>query len=247
MRAIGRDRQGRNQAVGGLSTALPLARADGAGELPDAGAARMVPRSGLGTQVAGACTRNAVAKATGLGAGDDHRSITSISGGAFGRRLDIDMIEIAAGFAKQVILPGQADLDPRRGHAARFLPALLLRPGRGRAGCFGQDRRLDPPGHRLVGDGALGAGRAFKDGLDAGRGRMRGRRDALRGARRRSSIMSGPSPMAFSTGWWRGVGPTHNRVRGRKLRRRAGGGGQAGPGGLSPDHARQEPARAGGP
>ena len=133
-----------------------------------------------GTQVP-VRTQNVVAKMTGL----KPETIvvnTLICGGAFGRRLDIDMIEIAAGFAKQVPYPLKMIWTPRRGRAARLLPAPLLRPDRRRA----STRRGKLVGwtHRTTGSSVMA--RWAPDGLEERarprHGRGRGRRHALRRA-----------------------------------------------------------------
>jgi isoquinoline 1-oxidoreductase beta subunit len=54
-------------------------------------------------------------------------------GGGVGRGLEPDGTLLAVKIAKHVDGSGQGDLEPRRGHPARHLPALLLRQDLGRA------------------------------------------------------------------------------------------------------------------
>ena len=54
---------------------------------------------------------------------------------------------------------GQGHLEPGGGHPARCLSPLLLRPPDRRLGCPGNACRLEPPRHRLLYPGAMGAAR----------------------------------------------------------------------------------------
>jgi len=133
---------------------------------------------------------------------------TLISGGAFGRRLDIDMIEIAAGFAKQVPYPvkmvwtREEDVqhDYYRPHYYDRIAAGLDASG-----------KLVGWTHRVTGSSVMArwAPDGFVNGLDP---------DAVEAAvgdtpydvPAELSEYVRSEPDGVNTGWWRGVGPTHN-------------------------------------
>ena len=187
--------------------------------------------------------QNAVAEATGLP--PEKVKVNNLYiGGAFGRRLDIDSIAVAAAIAKQVNYPVKLvwtrEEDLRHDY---YRPYYYDRVSAG-LDAERQDRRVDASRHRVLRHGALGAGRIGERAGPATRWN----------ARRRRPTRSPPSfvdyvrhePDGMGTGWWRGVGPTHNRVRRRKFRRRTGRRREAGPGRVPPQHADEKPARAGG-
>ena len=128
-------------------------------------------------------------------------------GGAFGRRLDVDSIEIAAKIAAQVRYPVKLvwtrEEDLRHDY---YRPYYFDRVSAG----LDADGRLIGWTHRVTGSSILARWMpsAFKNGLD---------NDAVECAvetpydvpanfvdyvRHESAVMN--------TGWWRGVGPTHN-------------------------------------
>jgi isoquinoline 1-oxidoreductase beta subunit len=159
----------------------------------------------VGTQVP-VRARNAVAKATGLA--PETIIINNLySGGAFGRRLDIDFVETAAGFAKQVAYPVKLiwtrEEDIQHDY---YRPYYYDRVSAG----------LDAAGkivgwtHRVTGSSIMArwVPPAFKNGLDA---------DAVEGAAETPYEVPATlvdyvrvEPEGVGTGWWRGVGPTHN-------------------------------------
>ena len=158
-----------------------------------------------GTQVP-VRTRNAVARVTGLA--PDKIVINNLySGGAFGRRLDIDMIELAAGVARQVAYPVKLIWTREEDIQHDFYrPYYYDRVSAG----------LDAKGkivgwtHRVTGSSVMARWipPAFKNGLDA---------DAVEGAAETPYEVPATfvdyvraEPQGLSTGWWRGVGPTHN-------------------------------------
>jgi isoquinoline 1-oxidoreductase beta subunit len=159
----------------------------------------------VGTQVP-VRAQNAVAKMTGLK--PETVTINNLyCGGAFGRRLDIDMIEIAAGFAKQVAYPVKLiwtrEQDTQHDY---YRPYYYDRVAAG----------LDASGklvgwtHRVTGSSVMArwAPAGFKDGLDP---------DAVEGAAETPYDVPATlvdyvraEPEGINTGFWRGVGPTHN-------------------------------------
>ncbi|HTJ65398.1 MAG TPA: xanthine dehydrogenase family protein molybdopterin-binding subunit [Alphaproteobacteria bacterium] len=159
-----------------------------------------------GTQVP-VRTQNAVAKVAGLKP-ETVVVNTLISGGAFGRRLDIDMIEIAAGFAKQVPYPvkmiwtREEDVqhDYYRPHYYDRISAGLDASGK----LVGWTQRNT--GSSVMARWAPGA---LENGLDT---------DAVEAAVGNTpydvpaelSEYVQLEPDGVNTGWWRGVGPTHN-------------------------------------
>jgi isoquinoline 1-oxidoreductase beta subunit len=158
-----------------------------------------------GTQVP-VRAQNAVAKVTGLKP-ETVKVNNMICGGAFGRRLDIDMVEVAAGFAKQVPYPVKMvwtrEEDIRHDY---YRPYYYDRLSAG----------LDASGklvgwtHRVTGSSIMArwAPDGFQDGLDP---------DAVEGAADTPYAVAATlvdyvraEPDGLGTGWWRGVGPTHN-------------------------------------
>ena len=159
----------------------------------------------VGTQVP-VRAQKAVADATGLP--PDSVTVNNLyMGGAFGRRLDIDNIEVAAKLARQVSYPVKIvwtrEEDLRHDY---YRPYYYDRVSAG----------LDTNGkivgwtHRVTGSSvaARWAPAIFKNGLDP---------DAVEGAAETPyevpatfvDYVRHESP-GVNTGWWRGVGPTHN-------------------------------------
>ena len=158
-----------------------------------------------GTQVP-VRTRNAVARVTGL-APDKIVINNLLSGGAFGRRLDIDMIELAAGVAKQVAYPVKLIWTREEDIQHDFYRPYYY--DRVSAGLDAQGRIVGWT-HRVTGSSvtARWIPPAFKDGLD---------KDAVEGAAETPYEVPATfvdyvraEPQGMGTGWWRGVGPTHN-------------------------------------
>ena len=158
-----------------------------------------------GTQVP-VRTRNAVARVTGL-APDKIVINNLLSGGAFGRRLDIDMIELAAGVAKQVAYPVKLIWTREEDIQHDFYRPYYY--DRVAAGLDAQGRIVGWT-HRVTGSSvtARWIPPAFKDGLD---------KDAVEGAAETPYEVPATfvdyvraEPQGMGTGWWRGVGPTHN-------------------------------------
>jgi isoquinoline 1-oxidoreductase beta subunit len=158
-----------------------------------------------GTQVP-VRTQNAVARVTGL---PPNKVVVNnlLSGGAFGRRLDIDMIEIAAGVAKQVPYPVKLVWTREEDLQHDFYRPYYY--DRVSAGLDAQGRIVGWT-HRVTGSSVMARWipPAFKNGLDA---------DAVEGAVETPYEVPASfvdyvraEPQGLSTGWWRGVGPTHN-------------------------------------
>jgi isoquinoline 1-oxidoreductase beta subunit len=160
----------------------------------------------VGTQVP-VRAQDAVAKATGLP--KDQVKINNLYiGGAFGRRLDIDSITVAAELAKQVSYPVKLiwtrEVDMRHDY---YRPYYYDRVSGG----------LDAKGnliawtHRVTGSSVMArwAPAGLKpDGLDP---------DAVECAAETPYDVPAAfvdyvrhEPRGVGTGWWRGVGPTHN-------------------------------------
>ncbi len=159
----------------------------------------------VGTQVP-VRAQKAVAAATGL----PLEKVTvnnQLMGGAFGRRLDIDSIEVAAAIAKQVSYPVKLvwtrEEDLRHDY---YRPYYYDRVAAG----------LDAAGkvvgrtHRVTGSSiyARWAPAGFKNGLDP---------DAIECAAETPYEIPAElveyvrhEPAGMNTSWWRGVGPTHN-------------------------------------
>ena len=158
-----------------------------------------------GTQVP-VRAQNVVAKVTGL---QPNTVVINnlLSGGAFGRRLDIDMIEIAAGVAKQVPYPVKLIWTREQDMQHDFYRPYYY--DRVSAGLDAQGRIVGWT-HRVTGSSVMARWipPAFKNGLDA---------DAVECATETPYEVPATfvdyvraEPAALSTGWWRGVGPTHN-------------------------------------
>jgi isoquinoline 1-oxidoreductase subunit beta len=158
-----------------------------------------------GTQVP-VRAQNTVAKVTGL---PPEKVVVNnlLSGGAFGRRLDIDMIELAAGVAKQVSYPVKLiwtrEEDMQHDY---YRPYYYDRVS---AGLDAQGKLVGWT-HRVTGSSVMARWipPAFKNGLDG---------DAVEGAAETPYEVPATfvdyvraEPPGLSTGWWRGVGPTHN-------------------------------------
>jgi isoquinoline 1-oxidoreductase beta subunit len=159
----------------------------------------------VGTQVP-VRARNAVAKATGLA--PETITINNLySGGAFGRRLDIDMVEIAAGFAKQVSYPVKLIWTREEDTQHDWYRPYYY--DRVAAGLDGSGKIVGWT-HRVTGSSVMArwAPAGFKDGIDP---------DSVEGAVETPYAV--PATLVdyvraesdgVPTGWWRGVGPTHN-------------------------------------
>ena len=158
-----------------------------------------------GTQVP-VRAQNAVAKVTGLAPATI--VINNLySGGAFGRRLDIDMIEIAAGVAKQVPYPVKLIWTREQDMQHDFYRPYYY--DRVSAGLDGQGKIVGWT-HRVTGSSVMArwAPPGFKNGMDP---------DAVECAAETPYEVPATfvdyvraEPQGMSTGWWRGVGPTHN-------------------------------------
>jgi isoquinoline 1-oxidoreductase beta subunit len=159
----------------------------------------------VGTQVP-VRAQKAVAEATGLPL-EKVVVYNQLMGGAFGRRLDIDSVAVAAAIAKQVSYPvklvwtREEDLrhDYYRPYYYDHVSAGLDASG-----------RLIGRTHRVTGPSILArwAPAAFKNGLD---------RDAVECAAETPYDIPAEfvdyvrhEPDGMNTSWWRGVGPTHN-------------------------------------
>ena len=159
----------------------------------------------VGTQVP-VRAQNTVAQVTGLPA--DKVKINNLYiGGAFGRRLDIDSIAVAAAIAKQVNYPIKLvwtrEVDLRHDY---YRPYYYDRVSAG----------LDAKGnivgwtHRITGSSVMArwAPAGLVNGLDP---------DAVECAADTPYELPATfvdyvrhEPQGLGTGWWRGVGPTHN-------------------------------------
>ena len=159
----------------------------------------------VGTQVP-VRAQNTVAQVTGLPA--DKVKINNLYiGGAFGRRLDIDSIAVAAAIAKQVNYPIKLvwtrEVDLRHDY---YRPYYYDRVSAG----------LDAKGnivgwtHRVTGSSVMArwAPAGLVNGLDP---------DAVECAADTPYELPATfvdyvrhEPQGLGTGWWRGVGPTHN-------------------------------------
>ena len=159
----------------------------------------------VGTQVP-VRAQNAVAQATGLP--PVKVTVNNLyMGGAFGRRLDIDSIAIAAELAKQVSYPVKLvwtrEEDMRHDY---YRPYYYDRVSAG----LDADGRLVGWTHRVTGSSIIArwAPAGFVNGLDA---------DAVECAAETPYAVPATfvdyvrhEPGVVGTGWWRGVGATHN-------------------------------------
>jgi isoquinoline 1-oxidoreductase beta subunit len=159
----------------------------------------------VGTQVP-VHVQKSVMKATGLPA-EKVTINNQLMGGAFGRRLDVDSVDVAAAIAKQVSYPVKLvwtrEEDLRHDY---YRPAYYDRVAAG----LDAAGRLGGRTHRVTGSSiyARWAPAAFKDGLDL---------DAVDCAAETPYDVPAEyvdyvrhEPDGMNTGWWRGVGPTHN-------------------------------------
>ena len=159
----------------------------------------------VGTQVP-VRAQKAVAAVTGL----PQEKVTvhnQLMGGAFGRRLDIDSIEVAAEIAKQVSYPLKLVWTREQDLTHDYYRPYYY--DRVSAGLDAEGRMIGRT-HRVTGPSILArwAPAGFKNGIDA---------DAV------ECTVETPydeqaifvdyvrhEPAGMNTGWWRGVGPTHN-------------------------------------
>ncbi|HTC08925.1 MAG TPA: molybdopterin cofactor-binding domain-containing protein [Acetobacteraceae bacterium] len=159
----------------------------------------------VGTQVPGRAQK-AVMAATGLPA-EKVIVNTQIMGGAFGRRLEVDSIEIAAAVARQLSYPVKLvwtrEEDLRHDY---YRPYYYDRVSAG----LDASGRLVGRTHRVTGPAitARWAPAGFKNGLDP---------DAVECTAETPYDESAVfvdfvrhEPAGMNTSWWRGVGPTHN-------------------------------------
>ncbi|MCX8254713.1 Isoquinoline 1-oxidoreductase, beta subunit [Beijerinckiaceae bacterium RH AL1] len=159
----------------------------------------------VGTQVP-VRAQKAVADVTGLA--PEKVTVNNLyMGGAFGRRLDIDSVEIAAKIAKGLGYPVKIvwtrEEDLRHDY---YRPYYYDRLSAG----LDADGKLVGWTHRVTGSSVMARWfpGGFKDGLDP---------DAVEGAAETPydvpatfvDYVRHESPN-MNTGWWRGVGPTHN-------------------------------------
>ena len=102
----------------------------------------------VGTQVQ-QVSQTTAAAAAGL-TPEQVRVFTTLIGGGFGRRLDVDFIPAAVEASKAVGAPGQVDLDPRRRHDPRHLPSAGLRRSQRRARRGRKTGRLEAAHHQSL-------------------------------------------------------------------------------------------------
>ncbi|MDI7860346.1 molybdopterin-dependent oxidoreductase [Rhizobiaceae bacterium n13] len=159
----------------------------------------------VGTQVP-VRAQNAVASATGLPA--EKVTVNNLLiGGAFGRRLDVDTIEIGARLLKDIRYPVKLIWTREQDMTHDFFrPYYYDRVAAG----LDEDGRLVGRTHRVTGSSILArwAPPAFVNGIDP---------DALDCAAEtpydESSVLAEFvrfEPEGLVTAWWRGVGATHN-------------------------------------
>jgi isoquinoline 1-oxidoreductase subunit beta len=159
----------------------------------------------VGTQVP-VRAQNAVMAATGLPA---EKVIVNnqLIGGAFGRRLDVDSVEIAAAIAKQVSYPVKLvwtrEEDLRHDY---YRPYYYDRVSAG----LDAGGKLVGRTHRVTGPSILArwAPVAFKDGLDGDAVECTAETPYDETAVLVDYVRHEPDGM--NTSWWRGVGATHN-------------------------------------
>lgn len=159
----------------------------------------------VGTQVP-VRAQKAVADATGLG---PEKVIVhnQLMGGAFGRRLDVDSIEIAAKLLKDIRYPVKMVWTREQDMTHDYYrPYYYDRVAAG----LDDSGRLVGRTHRVTGSSiyARWAAAAFKNGIDP---------DAVDGAAEtpydEDAVLADyvrQEPDGMNTSWWRGVGPTHN-------------------------------------
>jgi len=159
----------------------------------------------VGTQVP-VRAQKAVMAATGLPA-DKVIVNNHLMGGAFGRRLDIDSIEVAAAIAKQVSYPVKLvwtrEEDLRHDY---YRPYYYDRVSAG----LDASGKLVGRTHRVTGPSILArwAPAAFKNGLDGDAVECTAETPYDEAAVFVDYVRQEPAGM--NTSWWRGVGPTHN-------------------------------------
>jgi isoquinoline 1-oxidoreductase subunit beta len=159
----------------------------------------------VGTQVP-VRAQNSVMKATGLPA-DKVIVNNQLMGGAFGRRLDIDSIDVAAAIAKQVDYPVKLvwtrEEDLRHDY---YRPYYYDRV----AGGLDVSGKLVGRTHRVTGSSILArwAPAAFQNGLDGDAVECTAETPYDEAAVFVDYVRHEPAGM--NTSWWRGVGATHN-------------------------------------
>jgi isoquinoline 1-oxidoreductase subunit beta len=159
----------------------------------------------LGTQVP-VRAQKAVARVTGLPQ-DKVTVHNQLMGGAFGRRLDIDSVEVAASIAKHVSYPVKLvwtrEEDLRHDY---YRPYYYDRVAAG----LDADGKIVGRTHRVTGPSILArwAPSAFKNGLDDDA--VLCAADTPYGIPAEYVDYVRDEPRAMNTSWWRGVGPTHN-------------------------------------
>ena len=159
----------------------------------------------VGTQVP-VRAQKAVADATGL-APEKVVVHNQLMGGAFGRRLDIDSIEIAAKLLKDIRYPVKMVWTREQDMTHDYYrPYYYDRVAAG----LDANGKLVGRTHRVTGSSiyARWAAAAFKNGIDP---------DAVDGAAEtpydEDAVFTDyvrQEPDGMNTSWWRGVGPTHN-------------------------------------
>lgn len=159
----------------------------------------------VGTQVP-VRAQKAVADGTGLPM-DKVTVNNMLMGGAFGRRLEIDSIEVAVAIAKQVKSPVKIVWTREQDLTHDYYRPYYY--DRVSAGLDAHGKIVGRT-HRVTGPSLLArwAPPAFKDGLDF---------DAYEGAAETPYEIDAEfidyvrhEPEGMNTSWWRGVGPTHN-------------------------------------
>ncbi len=159
----------------------------------------------VGTQVP-VRAQKSIADATGL-PNDRVKVNNQLMGGAFGRRLEVDSIDIAVAIAKQVRYPVKLvwtrEEDLQHDY---YRPYYYDRV----AGGVSAEGKLVGRTHRVTGPSILArwAPPAFDDGLDSDAVEC----TAVTPYEIPSSLVDYVryEPEGVNTSWWRGVGPTHN-------------------------------------